>query len=268
MSFAEIAKNASDEFLAWIVDEYPETLAYINLNIFIDVIKKEYVEFCKRIAASGFDVNLQNSDGWTPVTAALGRREIIAELLKSDNINFDIYNKGNCSNFVSMISHHPDLLEIVLKSPQIKSSKDLGDAVFYACRYNNTDALTLLFGHPLTDVNFVSRCDGTALMVALNRDKCNMEVAEMILKHPDFDPNVKDRYGRTIFVIVCSKRRIKQARVIAGHPKFDFELRDHQGRTPVELARHMKLNKLVTDLETIANEANLTACRGTAPSIS
>lgn len=248
MSLAKIAENSSDEFLAWIVDEYPETLEHVTLDIFI---KKKHVEFCRRIVASGFNVNAQNSECWTPVTASLGRREMVAELLKSDNINFDVYNKGDCSDFVCMISHHQDLLETVLQSPQIKSSKDLGDAVLYACQYNNVEILTMFLNHPLTDVNFVSRCYGTPIMAALNRCECNIEVAEIILQHPNFDPNVKDRQGRTIFVIVCSRRRAKLARVIAGHPKFDFELRDHHGRTPVELARHVKLNRLVSDLETL-----------------
>lgn len=243
MSFAKIAKNASDEFLAWIVDEYPETFAYVTPKILFDSIENFHVKFPSRVIDSGFDINVKHN-GETLIECVIPYNDkLIYKLLKKDNIDIDIKGVGNCASFLSEIACDVRLLPHAMR--HVKSSIDLGEAVIHACVLGSRQALEILLAHPCANINFPA-CSTTPLIEVV---KNSPDLLEFILEQPGIDVNKLDVYGRTAFMVACSKRRVNMARKIAQHPSFNFDVRGAGDRTPIEHARHTKLNKLASELE-------------------
>lgn len=107
MSFTKIAENASDEFLTWIVDEFPETRSMVPPDFVYELVRRDLVDPIKKIVASGFDINAKTSSDASLVSKAYDRNgDTVRFFLTLPECDLNT-GKESCSKFLSRL--HSDV---------------------------------------------------------------------------------------------------------------------------------------------------------------
>jgi len=91
---------------------------------------------------------------------------------------------------------------------------------------------SLLRDHPDLDVNWENHeVHSTALHVASNDG--HVEVVKLLLAHPVINVNLRDKFGRTAFLLGCFSGEVSVVQLLLRDPRVDVALADHNDRTPL-----------------------------------
>jgi serine/threonine-protein phosphatase 6 regulatory ankyrin repeat subunit B len=210
------------------------------------------------------DINFQNEQGYTAlsIAAKIGDDEKIALLLKN-GANIELAKEEKISKKESK------KLEEIYQQVK-KATEDLVSAIVMG---NNLRVKKLLNTTPV-DVNMTVMIPiygmgpSSPLMYAVNEG--NIELVELLLKHPNININVRDNAGRTALIYAVSitydtKKLLLDTpgvkefleslqqpivKLLLKHPKIDVNALDHNKRTALQYAESfndIKTIKLLLD---------------------
>lgn len=135
---------------------------------------------------------------------------------------YKLYEK-RWSNFISNNSKSiSDTIHRLIKIENInlKCHVKRYTLVTYACESNDIDLLKCLIDTNKVDVNSKCPSDGnTPLMVAI--DRSNIECAEMLIKHPQTNINLKNHKNKTALVLAVARNLETIITLLINDPKFD-----------------------------------------------
>jgi len=124
-----------------------------------------------------------------------------------------------------------------------------------ACSSNNfTTASQLLAQNPNMDVNHLEH-GWTFLHSCCEYD--HVDIARLLLDHPDIDPNITDEEAKTPLFLACYYGNIDVLAILLDDYRVDVNLPDDSGRTPVWSAAYRGKIKAVKYLLASGRQVDL-----------
>jgi ankyrin repeat protein len=136
--------------------------------------------------------------------------------------------------------------EIIDNSVLIKVKKVLIDSInsinssgmnfLFICYVdtNKIEILKLLLKLPDINVNIQDKYKENILHSACEEN--NIKIVKLLLAHPNIDVNIKNKYERTPLYIACRYNNIELAKLLLTHSNIDVNVKDVDGDTPLYYA--------------------------------
>ena len=123
----------------------------------------------------------------------------------------------------------------------------IGETLLYSfARGGDAEEVSLqLKTNPDLNVNWANETERNWTFLHLASCNDHAEVVKLLLAHPAIEVNLKDKYGKTPFLLACAFGRVSVVRVLLKDPRVDVILEDGNGFTPLWWAAQNGMKEVI-----------------------
>lgn len=187
------------------IQAFPDTVS-LPIVLFVTM---HYHEAISLIMDARFNPNIRHR-GSPVIFSALGRK---------------------LNNLIPLLINHSNF------NPNLQARNQM-TAFMYALKLKDYQTADLLVSHPDFAVNFQDKDGYTPAMMAIMDDSLEAnKLAEKIINHPLFSPNIQDfKDLDTVAMNAIISNKVKIAKMILKHPLFNPNIKNNYGNTAFALA--------------------------------